>query len=276
MRLRLLPLLAGVLVIVLCQTARADGFTIEDGDIGAIVTSTTIDTVTDTTELPVVCTWGHEQLYLDTGRVSDAVYVYYYRDQRYWRLNPATGELWVQTWRHCRRGDELVSSALEWRRVLDPDPEVIAEGLYDEVVRRVPAPDPRFNPPGPGVVQLGMWLAIADPGPISVTARVGSVWATTTAVLVGTRFDMGDGTVVTCDGVGDPIPASALDSIEPSPICGHVYRDVNGRRPFPVSVTATWQVSWTGSGGVGGDLGTIDRPVSFEYEVLEIQTVGSR
>ncbi|MEY2958344.1 MAG: hypothetical protein RLZZ01_912, partial [Actinomycetota bacterium] len=238
--------------------------------------STTVDVVTDTTELPIVCSWGREQLYFDTGRVTDGLYVYYYLDQRYWRLNPATGELWVQTWRYCSRGDELVSSGLDWRQVLAPNAEVIAEGLYDEVVRRIPAPDPRFNPAGPGVVQLGMWLAVADPGPVSVTAQVGSVWATTTAVLVETRYDMGDGTVVVCDGVGDPIPDSAFDSIEPSPVCGHVYRDVNGRRPFQVTVTASWRVSWTGSGGVGGDLGTIDRPVSFEYAVVEIQTVGSR
>ncbi|MGA1438756.1 MAG: hypothetical protein ACO4CU_02955 [Ilumatobacteraceae bacterium] len=275
MRLKVLAPLSGLVVIALCQTAVADGFTIEDG-IGAIATSTTIGSVVDTTELPITCTWGDEQLYLETGRVTDSVYVYYYLDQRYWRLNPATGELWVQTWRYCHRGDELVSSGLEWRRVLDPDPEVLAEGIRDEVVRRIPAPEPQLSPPGPGVVQLGMWLAVVDPGPISVTARVESVWATTTAVLVGTRYDMGDGTVVTCAGAGDPIPATELDSIDPSPICGHVYRDVNERRPFPVTVTASWRVSWTGSGGVGGDLGSIERPVAFDYPVLEIQTVGTR
>ncbi|MGA1052955.1 MAG: hypothetical protein ACO3WU_11715 [Ilumatobacteraceae bacterium] len=225
---------------------------------------------------PVTCEWGDEQLYFRTDRFQAGDYVYYYLDQRYWRLNPATGELWVQTWRYCHRGDELVSSGLEWRRVLDPDPEVLAEGIRDEVVRRIPAPEPQLSPPGPGVVQLGMWLAVVDPGPISVTARVESVWATTTAVLVGTRYDMGDGTVVTCAGAGDPIPATELDSIDPSPICGHVYRDVNERRPFPVTVTASWRVSWTGSGGVGGDLGSIERPVAFDYPVLEIQTVGTR
>jgi hypothetical protein len=146
--------------------------------------------------------------------------------------------------------------------------------LYDEVVRQVPLPEPALSPVGPGFVNLGMWLGVAEPEPIAVTATAGSVWATTSAELVSTTFDMGDGTTVVCDGAGDPIPESELESLEPSPVCGHTYTGVNGRKPFVVTITSTWRVSWTGSGGAGGDLGSLDRSSSIEYRVLEIQTVG--
>jgi hypothetical protein len=109
---------------------------------------------------------------------------------------------------------------------------------------------------------------------VSVTARAGGVWATTSAELVSTSFVMGDGAEVVCDGVGDPIPASMMESLEPSPVCGHTYTSVNEREPFEVVITSTWRVSWVGSGGVGGDLGSLERESRLAYEVLEIQTVG--
>lgn len=203
------------------------------------------------------------------------MYVFAYIDQLYWRIRPSTGETWVQAWRVCTRDGEEVSSTLDWRRVTAPDPRVLAESVYDEVVRQVPVPEPALSPVGPGFVNLGMWLAVTEPAPISVTATAGSVWATTSAELESTTFDMGDGTVVVCDGAGDPIPESQMDSLEPSPVCGHTYTGINGREPFVVTITSTWRVSWNGSGGVGGDLGGLDRASTIQYEVLEIQTVGN-
>jgi hypothetical protein len=174
----------------------------------------------------------------------------------------------------CQRGGEVTFDGTDWRRVTAPDPRVLAESVHDEVVRQVPVPEPALSPVGPGFVNLGMWLAVAEPEPISVTATAGDVWATTSAELVSTTFDMGDGNVVECDGAGDPIPTSQLDTVEQSPVCGHTYTGHNDRAPFVVTITSTWQVSWVGSGGAGGDLGTLDRSSSHEYQVLEIQTVG--
>ena len=111
--------------------------------------------------------------------------------------------------------------------------------------------------------------------PISVTARAGNVWATTRGELVSTTFDFGNGDVVTCDGFGDPIPPSKADSIDESPVCGYTYRDVSPDGAYPLTITSTWAVSWVGSGGSGGDLGTLDRTTTVDYEVLEIQTVGT-
>ena len=154
----------------------------------------------------------------------------------------------------CRRGDDVTFDGTDWRRVTAPDPGVLGESLYDEVVRQIPPPEPALSPVGPGFVNLGMWLAVTEPSAISATATAGDVWATTSAQLESTTFDMGDGTVVVCEGAGDPIPSSQLESTEPSSVCGHTYTDVNGREPFVVTITSTWRVAWTGSGGAGGDL----------------------
>jgi hypothetical protein len=277
--MRQLTLLAVLFVVSLgwpqSALAKPSGNSGTDG-IGASAGSSTPSTSPVESTAPVVlCEWGSSPNYYSSGRSESGPYVYTYIDQLYWRIRPSTGEVWVQTQRICREGDQISSSTLEWRRVTAPDPEVLAQSLYDEVVRQVPVPEPALSPVGPGFVNLGMWLAVAEPPPISVTATAGTAWATTSAELVSTTFDMGDGTVVVCDGAGDPIPASEMESLEESPVCGHTYRGVNGREPFVVTITSSWRVSWVGSGGAGGELGALDRSSSLQYEVLEIQTVGS-
>jgi hypothetical protein len=240
----------------------------------AIASSTSQATDSDTAAPPEVCSWGVDQQYQKAGRSQIGRYVFAYVDLLWWRLDPSTGEAWVRSWKTCQRGGEVTFDGTDWRRVTAPDPRVLAESVHDEVVRQVPVPEPALSPVGPGFVNLGMWLAVAEPEPISVTATAGDVWATTSAELVSTTFDMGDGNVVECDGAGDPIPTSQLDTVEQSPVCGHTYTGHNDRAPFVVTITSTWQVSWVGSGGAGGDLGTLDRSSSHEYQVLEIQTVG--
>lgn len=275
MRLAVGVLLAlGVALMGSDALAGPSGSVGDEGVAASAGTPTSVSDVPATTVPVVVCEWAADQEYYGSGRTDSGVYVYTYIDRLYWRIFPSTGEVWVQAWRVCRDGTEVVSSTLDWRRVVAPDPAVLAESVYDEVVRQVPVPEPALSPVGPGFVNLGMWLAVVEPAPISVTATAGGVWATTTAELVSTSFDMGDGTVVACDGAGDAIPPSEMESLEQSPVCGHTYTGVNERRPFQVTITSTWRVSWAGSGGVGGDLGTLERSSLLEYQVLEIQTVG--
>lgn len=265
---------ASLLVLAGVGTANAGGFVHDEETIGATAGSSTSDVEAEAPVSVVTCMWVRDQLHYRSGQSTLAGDVYTYIDQMYWRFRPSTGEVWVQALRTCRRGDEVVSSGLGWRRVVAPDPRVLGESLVEEVTERVPLPVPALSPVGPGFVNLGMWLAVEDPGVVSVTARAGGVWATTSAVLVSTSFSMGDGAEVVCAGVGDPIPSSMLGSVEASPVCGHTYRSVNDRVPFEVVIRSVWQVSWAGSGGVGGDLGTLERSASLEYEVSEIQTVG--
>jgi hypothetical protein len=222
-----------------------------------------------------VCEWGDDQIHVGSVRSEAAGFRYAYIDLRYWRYRLATGEVWVQTWKRCSRGDERTFDGVAWRLVARPDPEVLADGSYDEVVRQVPVPSPAMSPGGPGFVNLGMWLAVEEQEPISVTARAGDVWATTSAEVVSTTFDLGNGDVVTCDGFGDPIPPTMTDTVEASPLCGYTYRDVAPDDAYTVTITSRWRVRWAGSGGAGGDLGTLDRSTSLTYEVREIQTVGT-
>lgn len=261
-------------VVVLCQTALAETWAHNDGEVGASASSSTSVVVSTTLPAPLVCDWGTSPFYGFTDRAEVDDLVLLHVDGRYWKLSLTTGEIWLRTFYVCRRDGVVESSVLGWRRVVGPNPEVIAEGLYDRVVRQVPAPVADLSPTSRGVVNLGMWLAVESAGPVSVTAVAGGVWATTTARLVSTTFDMGDGSVVRCDGAGDPIPAWAVSSVAPSQVCGHTYASTNRGEPFSVVITSSWRVSWSGSGGRGGDLGVLDRVSVLEYPVREIQTVG--
>lgn len=136
------------------------------------------------------------------------------------------------------------------------------------------SPDPAIG----GVVNLGMWLAIDDPGPVVVTATAGAVSATVTAKLVSVRWSMGNGDVVDCAGLGTAISDSNL--VEQGP-CGYTYRWPSSRKytgndtlAYDVSVTGHWEVTFTTSTGRSGTLAPIDRTTSFAYQVREIQTVG--
>lgn len=246
-----------------------------DDVIGAEASSTTDGDEGSRDDDSVRCEWGGDAVYGAGTSYTHDLNTFIHADARLWRINYATGEAWVRSHRTCTQDGVVVSTSLGWRQVSAPDPRILAQSVYDEVVRQIPLPEPALSPVGPGFVNLGMWLAVVEPDPISLTATAGAVWATTSAELVSTTFDMGDGTIVTCEGAGDPIPDAARESIEASPTCGHTYTTLNSREPFDVTITSTWRVSWSGSGGVGGDLGTLDRTATLEYRVLEIQTVGS-
>lgn len=79
---------------------------------------------------------------------------------------------------------------------------------------------------------------------------------------------MGNGDVVTCDGTGVAIVDT--DTLDKGP-CGYTYRASSpGDDAYTMTVTATWNVSYRSSAGSGG----VDRSISVDYDVDEIQTVG--
>ncbi len=147
--------------------------------------------------------------------------------------------------------------------------------LYDRAVRDIDVPVPELSPVGPGYINLGMWMAVEDPGPYSVTASASpTTWVTVTAVLSETTFDMGNGEVVTCVGAGDPIPDNKLNSIEASRLCGYTFTARPDGNAVTITMTSSWSVSWTSSRGTGGTRAPISKSSTVEYQVLEIQTVG--
>ncbi len=76
-----------------------------------------------------------------------------------------------------------------------------------------------------------------------------------------------------CPGFGTPIPESALDSIAEGP-CGYTYpAAVEGGA---MTVSSTWWVTWELSDGRTGRDADIVVSTVVPYDVVEIQTVGTR
>ena len=120
-------------------------------------------------------------------------------------------------------------------------------------------------------MNLGLWLALAGQDPVTVRAEAGSLWAEATVTLASTTWDMGNGDVVRCDGPGVAIVDT--DTLDEGP-CGYTYRRSSPEDdPYTMSVTATWVVTYRSSAG-SGSAGSIDRTLSVDYDVDEIQTIG--
>ena len=119
-----------------------------------------------------------------------------------------------------------------------------------------------------------MWLAVDDPGITTARAALAGVWAEVTAVASGTIIDFGNGDTITCDGLGTPIPESALDELDQGP-CGYTYRQSSpDDDPYRLTITTTYAISWTTSAGSNGTLTPIGRSTTIDYDVDEIQTIG--
>jgi hypothetical protein len=91
----------------------------------------------------------------------------------------------------------------------------------------------------------------------SVTVTAGPVWATVTATPVSLTVQPGAGlSPVTCTG-----PGAAYNRRKPAvqqhTDCSYTYLQPSAGLPgnaYQASVTVTWRVTWTGSGGAGGVL----------------------
>jgi hypothetical protein len=85
----------------------------------------------------------------------------------------------------------------------------------------------------------------------------GPVWADVTAAPVGLTFRPGPGLrPVSCVGPGITYNPNE-PSTEQHTDCSYTYTRPSTRQPgdaYPASLTVTWLVTWTGSGGAGGVL----------------------
>lgn len=150
---------------------------------------------------------------------------------------------------------------------------------------RLPGPAARHNPAGHALVGLATWWWV-DPTawkPLRQRTQAGPVWAEVTATPVSTTWDAGDGsTPVVCAGPGTPYDTS-MPASEQSTDCSYTYRRSSAGQPqtgpsvndrfFTVTVTTTWQVSWTGTAGSGGTLPQLTTSRSFPLAVAQRQTV---
>jgi hypothetical protein len=140
-------------------------------------------------------------------------------------------------------------------------PQVTPQQLLQQALNelQIPTLRPHTAPPRgkDGLVGLPewFWVPAGQWHPLSVTVTAGPVWATATASPVGLAFQPGDGLApLTCTG-----PGTAYDAARPSSgqhsDCAFTYKQPSVGQPgnaYQASIAVTWNVSWTGSGGVGG------------------------
>jgi hypothetical protein len=117
------------------------------------------------------------------------------------------------------------------------------------------------------------WTSPATWRQLSRTASLATVSATVTVAPTKLTFDPGDGSPpVSCAGPGRAWTKADGNAAPSHGGCGYRYRSVSdGVRP---TVSITWDVSWTGSGGTGGTLPVMTTSTtSPPFKVEQIQVV---
>jgi hypothetical protein len=180
----------------------------------------------------------------------------------------------------CTNPDGSVTATFVPVEVTDqgpaPDPEALRASAQEEL--RLPSPRVGMSPPGEQVVHVASWLWLDGDiwRPHSSSASAGGVTATVTATPTRTRWDMGNGEVVLCDGPGTPYDPSRDDASQ-STTCSYTYRNSSAGRPgnaYPVTVTVEWQLGWTVTGAPGGGaLPGLTTSTSTAVPVGEVQAL---
>jgi hypothetical protein len=147
---------------------------------------------------------------------------------------------------------------------------------------RVPQPVIRRSPEGSATVAgvpvtwVNMWTWVwTEPvswRQVSKKASLGPVWATVTVKPRVLVFEPGlGGASVSCPGPGRAWTPADGNARPTRGGCGYVYRSVSAG--VDVSLAIRWAVSWTGSGGAGGQLPVMTTRVSDRFAVEQIQVV---
>jgi hypothetical protein len=171
----------------------------------------------------------------------------------------------------------------------NPDvPQAIdTETLAGLAHQRTRVPETRISmaPDGRSTVNLPtwVWLDKAAFKTVSVTASLPGtgLWATTTAKPVSLHIDPGTDDAHTfpasgeCaingDGsIGEPY---AKGKAERTPPCGVSYLRSSGTDSYALKATLTWEISWEGTGGTGGELPNGTFATTTDVPVREIQSV---
>ncbi|AWW42514.1 hypothetical protein DN051_17490 [Streptomyces cadmiisoli] len=164
-------------------------------------------------------------------------------------------------------------------------PQVLAELAYNQI--QLPATEVTLAPAETTKVNLPTWawLDRATFKEVSVTAQLNAggfnIQATTTARPVSLRLEPGTADAETypasgeCalndDGsIGEPYAKGKADRTPP---CGLKYLRSSGNGTFGLQATVTWEITWTGSGGTGGDLPAGTFGADQAVTVQEIQSV---
>nr|WP_227025867.1 hypothetical protein [Streptomyces fodineus] len=164
-------------------------------------------------------------------------------------------------------------------------PQVLAELAYSRI--RLPTTHVSLAPKDTTKVNLATWawLDKAAFKPVSVTASLNvpglNIQATTTAKPIALKLEPGTSDAVTYPASGECTvnadgsigEAYAPGKADQDPPCGIKYLRSSGDGTFPLKATITWQISWTGTGGAGGNLPDGAFGTTQDVTVQEVQSV---
>lgn len=242
--------------------------------------------------------WGEDSTGYEWDSAQQDYYVNGHPHKDFELANAGKGYWWNGVVNPNRKGDPASLSCFkerdDWVLKGDPPPapkgpvvtaQILAESAYDRI--RIPDKVVSLSPDAQHSQTVNLstwaWLDRADIPPVSVTARLPALglWARTTARPVGLHLDAGTPDADLYPASGD-CAKNANGSIgekyvvgdgNKTPPCGLTYRHSSGNGTYALTATVTWAVSWTGSGGAGGQLqgGTFD--TTQDVVVQEIQSV---
>ncbi|MFF2260006.1 hypothetical protein [Streptomyces albidoflavus] len=163
-----------------------------------------------------------------------------------------------------------------------PTPQMLAEYAYEHV--KVPDTEVEVRPQARSTVNLPTWVWL-DKGKfedVVVRAELPrtNLYAETTAHPVSLTLEPGtedaetfpaDGTCrINDDGsIGSPYKKGSADQ---DPPCGITYLRASDE-PYQLSASITWEISWEGTGGTGGDLPDGTFETTQDMTVQEIQSI---
>lgn len=187
--------------------------------------------------------------------------------------------VWFQQLCTDPEGNIVISNVI-W--VSNADPKTLAQKAFQYAP--LPNLSISLNPSTDRdqIVNLPTWLWLNSSAwqPVSATASVGGLTATTTATPSSIVWNTGDGEQLTCNGPGVAYDPSKPESAQHGD-CVHTYRRSSASAPngrFTVTATVRWHVTWTASGfapgsAIAGDLGVITRSVTTTVRVAEVQAL---
>lgn len=164
-----------------------------------------------------------------------------------------------------------------------PTPKTLAEYAYDKV--KVPTTEIELKPATKSTVNAPTWVWL-DKGTFSeikVRAELPNtgLWAETTAKPValhlspGTEYAQAIPASGNCEinedgSIGTPYQKGDSDRTPP---CGIRYLKATNGTPYRLSASVTWQITWEGSDGTGGDLPDGTFETTQDMNVQEIQSI---
>lgn len=164
-----------------------------------------------------------------------------------------------------------------------PTAETLAEYAYDKV--EVPDTEIELKPATKSTVNLPTWVWL-DQGTfqeVEVRAELPNtgLWAETTAKPVALHLEPGTADATTYPASGDceinadgsiGTPYTTGDAGK-TPPCGLTYLRATNGKPYQLKASITWQITWEGTGGTGGDLPDGTFETTQDMNVQEIQSV---